>query len=78
VQGGDGGNYGLPGTSGNLVVNIAATVPIIGTINIPTPAITNFPAGGAAGFALKKNNFPLIGIPNGTYQLNNLKGLIND
>lgn len=78
VQGGDGGDYGLPGTSGNLVVNIAATVPIIGTINIPTPAITNFPAGGAAGFALKKNNFPLIGIPNGTYQLNNLKGIIND
>jgi len=78
VQGGNGGNYGLPGTSGTLVVNISATVPIVGTINIPTPAITNFPAGGAAGFALKKNNHPLIGLPNGTYQLNNLKGVIND
>jgi len=78
VKGGDGGNYGLPGTSGFLVVNVAATVPIIGTINIPMPAITNFPAGGAAGFAIKKNNNQLIGFPDGIYQLSNLKGVVND
>jgi len=78
VQGGNGGNYGLPGTIGNLVININATVPIIGTINIPTPAITNFPPAGSAGFAVKKNNNVLVGFPNGTYQLSNLKGTIND
>lgn len=78
VHGGNGGNYGLPGTIGNLVVNINATVPIIGTINIPTPAITNFPQAGTAGFAVKKNNNLLIGYPNGSYQLSNLKGIIND
>lgn len=78
VYGGDGGNYGLPGSQGSLTVNIAATVPIVGTINIPTPPITSFPQGGAAGFAVKKNNHPLFGLPNGTYQLSNLKGIIND
>lgn len=78
VKGGDGGNYGLPGTSGYLIVNVAVTVPIIGSINIPLPAITNFPAGGAAGFAIKKNNNQLIGFPDGVYQLSNLKGVVND
>lgn len=78
VHGGDGGNYGLPGDAGYLIVNVSATIPIVGTINIPTPTISSFPAGGAAGYAIKKNNRPLFGYPNGTYQLSNLKGIVND
>lgn len=78
VEGGEGGNYGLQGTSGNLTINISATIPIIGTINIPTPAITNFPAGGEEGFAVKKNGQILNGVPVGNFQLNNLKGKVND
>ena len=78
AYGGDGGNYGLPGNSGSLNVTITATVPLIGSINIPTPTITNFPSGGMEGFAVKKNGNILNGITNGNYQLNNLKGQVND
>jgi hypothetical protein len=78
VVGGDGGDYGLPGTSGQLEIQVSATVPLLGTINIPTPPITNFPPGGNAGYAILRNNQDLIGLPNGNYQLNNLKGIIND
>lgn len=78
VEGGDGGNYGLQGSSGNLTINISATIPIIGTINIPTPSISTFPSGGQEGFAVKKNGQILNGIPNGIYQLNNIKGKVND
>ena len=78
AYGGDGGDYGLPGNSGSLNVTITATVPLIGSINIPTPSITTFPAGGNEGFAVKKNGNTLNGISNGNYQLNNLKGQVND
>ena len=78
VEGGDGGDYGLPGTAGQLEIQISATVPLLGTINIPTPPITNFPPGGNTGYAVEKNSQELIGLPNGNYQLNNLKGIIND
>ena len=78
AYGGDGGDYGLSGETGSLTVTITATVPLIGSINIPTPAITNFPSGGSEGYAVKKNGFVLNGINNGNYQLNNLKGIVND
>jgi hypothetical protein len=78
VQGGDGGNYGQAGSSGQLTINASATIPIIGTINIPLPSVGTFPAGGNFGYAVRKNGNELIGIPNGNYQLNNLKGIVND
>jgi len=78
AQGGDGGNYGQAGTSGILFINASASIPIIGTINIPIPPITNFPDGGQPGNAIKKNNQILNGIQNGNYQLNSLKGVVND
>lgn len=78
VEGGDGGSYGFPGESGDLTIGASVTVPIIGTINLPIPSITGFPPGGEPGFAIKKNNFPLIGIPTGYFQSNNLRGTVNN
>jgi hypothetical protein len=78
VEGGDGGSYGFPGESGDLTIGASVTVPIIGTINLPIPSITGFPSGGEPGFAIKKNNFPLIGIPAGYFQSNNLRGTVNN
>jgi hypothetical protein len=78
VEGGDGGSYGFPGEAGDLTIGVSVTIPIIGTINLPIPAITGFPAGGESGFAIKKNNFPLIGIPSGYFQSNNFRGVVNN
>lgn len=78
VYGGDGGDYGVDGTSGSLTFVIGVTIPIIGTINVANPTITNFPAGGTAGNAIKKNGNTLNGLPDGYYQLNTIKGLIGN
>lgn len=78
VYGGDGGDYGIAGTSGSLTFVIGVTVPIIGTINLANPTITNFPPGGAAGNAIKRNGNTLNGLPDGNYQLNTIKGIIGN
>ena len=85
VFGGNGGGYGLDGTSGTLQVNVRAqiSVPFVGTVtifnqNFPDPPPTNFPPGGPAGFAVKRNGNTLIGLGDGNYQSNNLKGPIGN
>lgn len=81
VEGGDGGEYGQNGTSGNISVNFRVTVPIVGTIfnqSFPDPPVSNFPAGGAAGNAIKRNNNPLNGLIDGNYQTNTIKGVIGN
>lgn len=81
VFGGDGGDYGLPGQAGSLTFNltVAISVPLIGTItilnqNFPDPPLSVFPAGGAAGIAIKRNGNTLIGVIDGNYQTTNIKG----
>lgn len=78
VYGGDGGDYGVDGTSGSLTFVIGVTIPIIGTINVANPSITSFPPGGTAGNAIKKNGHQLNGLPDGYYQLNTIKGTIGN
>lgn len=81
ANGGDGGNYGFDGTGGNLFVNLLVQIqiPFIGTItlvnaNLPNPPITNFPPGGQAGNAVKRNGFILNGLNDGFYNTSNVKG----
>ncbi|MCP4438989.1 MAG: hypothetical protein GY810_08610 [Aureispira sp.] len=81
AYGGDGGGYGLPGAMGFLFVNLKVSVPFIGTIfnqDFPDPPLTVFPAGGEAGFAVKRNGNVLIGLTNGNYQTSNIKGQIGN
>ncbi len=83
VFGGQGGNYGADGLPGTLVVNVLAqiTLPFAGNVTIfnqdfPNPPPTGFPAGGTAGSAIRKNGQTLIGINNGNYQTNNIRGRV--
>lgn len=83
VYGGNGGDYGVDGTSGTLSVNVLArlSVPLIGTITVlnqtyPNPPVSNFPAAGTGGFAVKKNGNTLIGLNNGHYINSNIRGRV--
>lgn len=87
VQGGDGGNYGVPGTAGfmevGIDVNAVINIPIIGTQTIPIwstvvpdPPIASFPAGGADGKAVETNGNVLNGLGTGYYQAAQLKGTV--
>lgn len=85
VFGGNGGDYGLAGQPGSLFFNLTVTinVPIVGTVtlinqNFPNPPISNFPAGGVAGNAIKHNGNTLIGIIDGNYQTTNVKGQVGN
>lgn len=85
VLGGHGGGYGLPGLEGSMSFNLDVTisVPFIGNISIfnqdfPDPPLTVFPAGGAAGMAVKRNNNTLIGPIDGNYQTTNIKGAVGN
>ena len=85
VFGGNGGDYGLPGQAGSLFFNLRVTVqvPIVGTVtlinqNFPNPPLTVFPAGGAAGNAIKHNGNTVIGIIDGNYQTTNVKGVVGN
>lgn len=85
VFGGDGGGYGEPGTTGTLFVNVnvSISIPFIGNVtllnqNFPDPPPSNFPAGGAAGFAVKRNGQPLNGFGDGYYQSGAIKGTIGN
>ncbi len=77
VQGGDGGEYGVDGGSGTAFVNLQISVPFIGNIfnqDFPDPPPSSFPAGGTAGNAIKHNGNPIIGVSDGYYQTNAIKG----
>ncbi len=85
VHGGDGGDYGYPGTQGYFNLTISATIllnfPIIGTIPIPVISNVNIPipvtppAAGNAGYAIKRNNFT-TNVPDNIYQTSFLKGQV--
>lgn len=85
VFGGNGGDYGLAGQAGSLFFNLTVTVnvPIVGTVtlinqNFPNPPLSNFPAGGAAGNAIKHNGNTVIGVIDGNYQTTNIKGVVGN
>lgn len=83
--GGNGGNYGYPGTQGSFNLTISATlyvnVPFVG--QIPIPVVNNVavpipfppPAPGSPGHAVKHNGFTTT-IPDNTYQTSYLKGVV--
>lgn len=86
VFGGDGGDYGVDGLSGTLFVNVLVqiSIPLVGSVtllntNIPDPPPANFPAGGAAGYSVKRNGNTMIGnVNDGYYQSSNLKGQVGN
>lgn len=85
TAGGNGGDYGFPGTQGIFQLTISASaninIPFIGTIsvtllsgvNIPIPVTP--PPGGLAGFAIKRNGHA-CNIPDNSYTTSNLKGAV--
>lgn len=83
ANGGNGGPFGQPGTSGYLDVSITACVaiPIIGSVCVPIPIPGGFlpyfgPAGGQPGNAIKRNGQPLVGITDGSYSSSQIKGVV--
>ena len=85
VFGGDGGAYGVDGAEGSLTFNLDVTIniPFVGNVsifnqNFPDPPISVFPAGGTAGFSVRKNGNTLIGIADGYYLTNNYKGNVGN
>jgi hypothetical protein len=84
AYGGNGGPYGQPGTKGyvDLAITVCVNIPIIGNICIPIPIPAGLlpfygPNGGAPGKAIKRNNHPLTGIPDGTYNSAQIKGKVS-
>ncbi len=87
VIGGDGGDYGYPGTQGqfgltidvSVTVNIPfvgpITIPVVQGINIPIPIPT--PAAGNGGFAIKRNGND-CSIPDNLYNNSNLRGEVGN
>ncbi len=85
VFGGNGGTYGRVGQAGSLNFNLDVTIniPFVGNTSIfnqsfPNPPISNFPAGGDAGFAIKRNGNTLVGPIDGNYQTTALKGPVGN
>ncbi|MDD3876244.1 MAG: hypothetical protein PHT69_06455 [Bacteroidales bacterium] len=87
-HGGHGGGYGQPGGAGYLYVHLLVQVTLpwpIGTITIINMNINipiNFPPGGQPGNMIKRNNYPLIGIPltmpDSYYQSTYFKGYVGN
>lgn len=84
TSGGNGGNYGANGLSGNLLISLSATytvnIPFIGNIPIPILVNVNIPSPppppvGIAGKAIKRNGF-IVNIPDNTYNTAFLKGVV--
>ncbi len=83
--GGDGGNYGYPGTQGAFNLTLSATliinVPFVGQVSIPVvnnvaiPIPFPPPPPGNAGYAIKRNGFNTT-IPDNTYQTSFIKGQV--
>ena len=83
-HGGDGGNFGKQGTPGylDLAITVCINIPIIGNICIPIPipgGLLPFygPTSGDPGHAIKRNNHPLTGLPDGTYNSSQVKGKVS-
>lgn len=83
IYGGNGGGFGQYGTPGYLDVDleVCVSIPIIGNICIPIPipgGILPFygPSSGAPGWAIKRNNKPLNGLPDGNYSSAQVKGIV--
>jgi hypothetical protein len=83
IHGGNGGGFGQSGTPGYLDVQleVCINIPIIGNICIPIPipgGILPFygPASGAPGWAIKRNNKSLNGLPDGNYSSAQVKGIV--
>lgn len=80
IRGGDGAKYGEAATEGLFILEISATVPVVGTIPIFT--INNshlggiLPRGGYPGKAIVANGNQLIGLPYGNFQKMNVRGVI--
>lgn len=77
LVGGDGGEYGLPGDTGVVFVNIDVSVSFVGSIfnaNFPDPPPTFLPQAGQAGKAIRRFGNTLIGILDGYYLSNSLRG----
>ncbi|MDW8274286.1 MAG: hypothetical protein RMJ53_08680, partial [Chitinophagales bacterium] len=80
--GGNGGGFGQPGQPGfvDLTIQVCVTIPIIGTtcFNVPLGGIVPVfgPPGGNPGMAIKRNNHPLQGLPDGNYNSALIKGVI--
>ncbi len=73
------------GQEGSLTFNLDVTIsiPFIGNVsifnqNFPDPPLSVFPAGGAAGNAIKRNNNTLLGPIDGNYQTTNIKGPVGN
>ena len=83
AYGGNGGAFTQAGTKGyiNVSLQVCVAIPIIGTICIPIPIPGGFlpfygPAGGAAGEAINRNGHPLTGLPDGTYNTPQVRGVV--
>jgi hypothetical protein len=84
AHGGDGAPFGQIGTPGYIDVHleVCVDIPIIGTICIPIPipgGILPFygPTSGDPGKAVQRNNHPLFGLPDGTYNSSQVKGKVS-
>jgi len=83
AYGGNGGGFTAAGTKGyiNVTLQVCVNIPIIGNVCIPIPIPGGFlpfygPAGGAPGEAIKRNNNPLTGLGDGTYNTQQVKGVV--
>ena len=82
AQGGDGGDYGYPGTTGYIFACARVSVPSpVGTINIslgcyPSGGVS-FQPGGQPGYAVRRlGGAPLFPYPDAPYLTNFIKGRI--
>lgn len=88
IDGGDGGAFGQQGTQGfiDVEIEVCVNIPIIGNICIPIPVnqllggVLPFfgPQSAQPGKAIKRNNNPLTGIPDGTYNGAQVKGKVGN
>jgi hypothetical protein len=84
AHGGDGGGFGQQGTPGfvDVDIEVCVDIPIIGTICIPIPIPANLlpfygPTSGDPGLAVRRNNHPLFGLPDGSYYSSQVKGKVS-
>ncbi len=87
VIGGDGGEYGYPGTQGvfglTLDVSVTINIPFVGNITIPVvqginiPIPVPAPLAGEGGFAIKRNG-NTTNVPDNLYNNSNLRGQVGN
>lgn len=85
AAGGNGGDYGYPGTQGMFNLTVSASVviniPFIGTVtipvvnNVPIPTPIPPPTPGSGGYAVKRNGFT-TNVPDNLYNTSYLKGQV--